>query len=209
MTRLMISDDYTLRREGLKQLLALSPELQVVAEADSSPEVLERLRPGGIDLLMLNMGIPSATEEYLLACIQQTYPKLPILILSMQNEPVIAQRMLKAGARGYLTKDCDYKTLLTAIRRIVAGGYFLETRLAQQIAFRASGVAPRNAHDAITMRQLQILRLIAQGHNIMHIANELTISHKTVSTHKARLMTKMGFTSTASIVRYAMEQGLA
>jgi DNA-binding NarL/FixJ family response regulator len=120
----------------------------------------------------------------------------------------IAQRVLKSGASGYLTKDSDPETLLGAIRRVVAGGRYIDAGLAEQIAFAASGLGPYSRHDAVTNRELQVMRLLARGLSVSRIATELTISHKTVSTHKARLMEKMGFTSTADIVRYAMTQRL-
>jgi DNA-binding NarL/FixJ family response regulator len=179
MIRLMIADDHAIMREGLKQLFALADDLQVQAEAENGAVLLERLRQGGIDLLLLDMSMPGISGEDLVARVHSHYPQLPILVLSMHNEVQIAQRALKSGAAGYLTKDRDPETLLMAIRRVAAGGRFIEAGLAEQMAFAASG----------------------------RIADELAISSKTVSTHKARLMEKMSFTCNADIVRYAIGQG--
>lgn len=208
MIRLMIADDHAIMREGLKQLFALAGDLQVAGEAENGAMLLERLRQGDVDLLLLDMSMPGISGEDLLARIHTHYPHLPILVLSMHNEVQIAQRALRAGASGYLTKDRDPETLLTAIRRVAAGGRYIDAGLAEQIAFAATGLGPGKQHDSLTDRELQIMRLLARGLNVTRIAAELYISSKTVSTHKARLMDKMGFASGADIVRYALEQGL-
>lgn len=208
MIQLMIADDHAIMREGLKQLFALAGDLQVVAEAENGVLLLEQLRGGGIDLLLLDMSMPGISGDDLVARIRAHYPRLPILVLSMHNEVQIAQRALKSGASGYLTKDRDPETLLAAIRRVAAGGRYIDAALAEQMAFAASGLGPGSQHDVLTDRELQVMRLLARGMNVSRIATELVISHKTVSTHKARLMEKMGFISTADIVRYAMTQKL-
>lgn len=208
MIQLMIADDHAIMREGLKQLFALARDLQVVAEAENGVQLLERLRLGGIDLLLLDMNMPGISGDDLVARIRAHYPKLPILVLSMHNEVQIAQRALKAGATGYLTKDRDPETLLTAIRKVAAGGRFIDAALAEQMVFAATGLGPCAQHEVLTDRELQVMRLLARGMSVSRIATELIISHKTVSTHKARLMEKMGFISTADIVRYAMMQQL-
>lgn len=208
MIRLMIADDHAIMREGLKQLFALTGDLQVAAEAENGAVLLERLCQGGIDLLLLDMSMPGISGEDLLLRIHAQHPQLPILVLSMHNEAPIAQCALRAGASGYLTKDRDPETLLLAIRRVAAGGRYIDAGLAEQIAFAASGLGPHNQHDALTDRELQVMRLLARGLSVTRIAAQLVISHKTVSTHKARLMEKMGFASTADIVRYAVTQRL-
>jgi DNA-binding NarL/FixJ family response regulator len=208
MIRMMIADDHAIMREGLKQLFALASDLQVIAEAENGAMLLERLRQGGIDFLLLDMSMPGISGEDLVARIRTHYPQLPILVLSMHNEVQIAQRALKSGASGYLTKDRDPETLLAAIRRVAAGGRYIDAGLAEQIAFAASGLGPYCHHGTLTNRELQVMRKLAHGFSVSRIATELAISQKTVSTHKARLMEKMAFTSTADIVRYAMTQPL-
>lgn len=204
MIRLMIADDHAIMREGLKQLFSLTDDLQVVAEAENGAVLLDHLRRGDIDLLLLDMSMPGISGEDLLSRIHLHYRRLPILVLSMHNEAQIAQRALRAGASGYLTKDRDPETLLMAIRRVAAGGRYIDAGLAEQIAFAASGLGPHSQHDELTERELQVMCQLARGLSVMRIADELAISHKTVSTHKARLMEKMGFASTADIVRYVM-----
>jgi len=208
MIRLMIADDHAIMREGLKQLFALAGDLKVVAEAENGALLLERLRQGDIDFLLLDMSMPGVSGEDLVARIRTRYPQLPILVLSMHNEVQIAQCVLKSGASGYLTKDCDAETLLVAIRRVAAGRRYIDAGLAEQIVFAANGLGPSIQHDTLTDRELQVMRLLSRGLSVSRIATELVISHKTVSTHKARLMGKMGFTNTVDIFRYAMIQQL-
>ncbi|UZE26087.1 response regulator transcription factor [Pseudomonas sp. B21-056] len=208
MIRMMIADDHAIMREGLKQLFALAGDLRVAAEAENGAALLEQLRQSDIDMLLLDMSMPGICGDDLVARVRCHYPQLPILVLSMHNEVQIAQRAFRAGASGYLTKDRDPEALLAAVRRVAAGGRYIDAGLAEQMAFAASGLGPCNQHDGLTDRELQIMRLLAQGLSVSRIATELAISHKTVSTHKARLMEKMGFTSTADIVRYAISQRL-
>ncbi|WP_448091817.1 response regulator [Pseudomonas lini] len=204
MIRLMIADDHAIMREGLKQLFALTGDIRVQAEAENGAVLLERLRQGEIDLLLLDMSMPGISGEDLVARVHSHYPQLPILVLSMHNEVPIAQRALTSGAAGYLTKDRDPETLLIAIRQVAAGGRFIEAGLAEKMAFAVSGRSPCNQQDSLTEREHQIMHLLAQGLRIKCIAAELAISSKTVSTHKARLMEKMSFTCNADIVRYVI-----
>jgi len=208
MIRVMITDDHAIMRKGLKQLFALVGDIEVVAEATDGAAALERLRQGGIDLLLLDMTMPGISGEDLVSRIRAHYPTLPILILSMHKEAQIAQRALKAGANGYLTKDRDPEDLLEAIRKVATGGRFLDPQIAEQMAFNASGVGEPAGHECLTDREFQVMRLLAQGVSVNDIASQLAISAKTVSTHKARLMEKMAFTSNADLVRYALEHRL-
>jgi DNA-binding NarL/FixJ family response regulator len=208
MIRVMITDDHAIMRKGLKQLFALVDDIEVVAEATDGGVALERLRQGGVDLLLLDMTMPGISGEDLVARIRAHYPTLPILILSMHKEAQIAQRALKAGANGYLTKDRDPEDLLEAMRKVAAGGRFLDPQIAEQMAFNASGIGEPVGHECLTDREFQVMRLLAQGVSVNDIAARLAISAKTVSTHKARLMEKMGFASSADLVRYSLEHRL-
>ena len=209
MIRMLIADDHTIMREGLKQLFMLVADVQVVAEAESGTQLIELLRQVEIDLLLLDMNMPGISGEILIARLHTQYPTLPILVLSMHNEIHIAQRALRAGALGYLTKDRDPETLLVAIRRVVSGQRYLDTALAEQIALQSSGLKQQTFVESLSDREFQILRLLAHGMSVNQIAEQLVISNKTVSTHKTRLMDKMGFSSTADIVRFAMTLGIS
>lgn len=207
MIRLMIADDHAIMRAGLKQLFGLVKDIEVVAETFNGADALERLREGGIDLLLLDMTMPGICGEDLVGRIRLHYPDLPILVLSMHNAPQIAQRALKAGANGYLTKDRDPETLLSAIRKVAVGGRFLDPQIAEAMAFD-NAVSGSADHRCLSDREFQVMRLLARGMAVNDIANELAISNKTVSTHKARLMEKMGFASNAELVRYSVQHGL-
>lgn len=208
LIHLLVADDHAIMREGLKQLFALAPDIRVAGEAENGVQVLERLRTADIDLLLLDMSMPGLSGEDLIARIHGEYPGLPVLVLSMHNETQVVQRALRAGARGYLTKDGDPESLLAAIRSVAAGERFIDPSLAQQMALEASGLGAHTHHDCLSDRELQVLRMIAHGMSVNHIAAELAISNKTVSTHKARMMEKLGFASNADIVRYAVDHAL-
>ncbi|MBV1787365.1 response regulator transcription factor [Marinobacterium sp. D7] len=207
MIRLFLADDHTLVREGLKQLFADSPDIEVVGEAADANQVLEQLRYKSCDLLLLDVTMPGMSAEDLLERLQRQQPTLPVLMLSMHNEPQIARRQLKAGASGYLTKDCEPERLLEAISRVAAGGRYLSPEMAERIAFELDSAA-EDLPTNITRRELQILRLLVQGANQNDIASRLAISNKTVSTHKTRLMRKLGITSNAELIRFAVANGL-
>ncbi len=208
MIRLLIADDHAIVRSGLKQLFALSPDVVVTAEAANGAQVLAALRDNAYDVLLLDVSMPGISGADLISRIRAHYPDLPVLILSMHNESQIARRNLKAGASGYVTKDSDPDMLLEAIRKVAAGGRFITPELAEKMAF---DVGNPNAvpHERLTSRELHILQLLAKGRSLNDIAQELSISNKTVSTHKARLMQKMRIDSNAKLIRYTVMHGLA
>lgn len=208
MIRLLIVDDHTLMREGLKQLFTLVDDVDVVGDAINGAQALERLRKGDVDLVLLDLTMPGISGESLIERMCAHYPQLRILVLSMHNEPQVAQRALKAGANGYACKDSDSDALLAAIRKVAAGGRYLDPVVAENMAFEAAGVDAPARHAILSDRELQVLRLLAKGKSINTIADELLVSNKTVSTHKARMMDKMGFTNNADMVRYAIANAL-
>lgn len=208
MIRLMIVDDHALMREGLKQLFEGESDIVVEAEAASGEEVLAVLRQRPIDLILLDISIPGIHGVELIAKIRQQPDSPPILVLSMHNEPQIAKRKLKAGASGYITKDSSPKDLLEAIRKVAAGGRYIATDIAEKIAFEVSSAAPVVPHELLSGRELLILRMLAKGKKVNEIAQELDISSKTVSTHKARLMQKMHIDSDVKLMQYAIAHGM-
>ncbi|UZD97766.1 response regulator transcription factor [Pseudomonas corrugata] len=205
---LLIADDHAIMREGLKQLFVFAQDLEVVAEAENGAMVLERLHQGDIDLVLLDVNMPGLSGVDMISRIHTQYPAQKILVLSMHDEPQIALHMIRAGATGYLCKVCSLETLLSAIRRVVSGARFLDPQIAQRIALDVSRLNQHLHHGTLTERELQVLLLLAGGTSVSRIADMLTISSKTVSTHKSRLMEKMGFSSNAEIVRYAVGQQL-
>jgi DNA-binding NarL/FixJ family response regulator len=208
MIRLLLADDHALVREGLKQLFALTTDISVAAEATNGAQVLDALRRQPVDLLLLDMTMPGISGPDLITRVVAQEPHPPILVLTMHNEPQIARRALGAGASGYLTKDSDPALLLSAIRKVASGGRFIDPTLAESMVFNNGGAAAENSHEHLSDREFQILCLLAKGVGVNDIATQLSISNKTVSTHKARLMEKMRFTSNADLVRYAVSKDL-
>ncbi|HEV6968781.1 response regulator transcription factor [Roseateles sp.] len=208
MIRLLICDDHAIVRKGLRQLFSLVDDIEVVGEANNGGDVLEMLRKMSVDILLMDMTMPGICGEDLIARIRAHHPTQAILVLSMHDEAQVAQRALRAGAAGYLTKDSEPEVLLAAIRRVVQGGNFIDPGIAEQLVFQASGQQATPSHGALSGREYQVLCLLARGRSVNDIAEELSISNKTVSTHKARLMEKMGFASNAALIRYAVTHGL-
>jgi DNA-binding NarL/FixJ family response regulator len=207
MIRVLIADDHGIVREGLKQLFALGTDITVAAEAGSGGQVLEAVRAGGIDLVLLDLTMPGISGANLISRLRAHDGCPPILVLSMHNELQVARRALTEGASGYLTKDSDPKTLMAAIRKVASGGRFIDSALAEQMAF-APGGGERKPHELLSDREFDVFRLLVRGMGVNDIADELAISNKTVSTHKARLMQKMNVHNNAELVRYAVANGL-
>lgn len=209
MIRLLIADDHAIVREGLKQLFALFDDIFVAAEASNGRQVLDALREGEFDLLLLDMSMSNISGVELISRIRAHHPGQPILILSMHSEPGVAARALKAGASGYLSKDSDSATLMAAIRKVAAGGRFLDPALGVQMAFETANPEQTSAQVQLTDREYHIMGMLVRGMGVNEIAKELSLSNKTVSTHKMRLMKKMNLENTADLVRYAITHGLA
>jgi DNA-binding NarL/FixJ family response regulator len=208
MIRILLADDHALVREGLKQLFSLTADIVIAAEATNGAQVLEALRAGTFDVLLLDMTMPGISGTDLISRVVAAERHPPVLVLSMHNEPQIARRALGSGAVGYLTKDCDPAILLAAVRRVAAGGRYIDPVMAEFMVFEPQGKQTAADHHHLSEREFQVLCLLARGRSVNEIALELSISNKTVSTHKARLMEKMGFANNVEIVRYAMEKHL-
>jgi DNA-binding NarL/FixJ family response regulator len=208
MIRVLIADDHAIVRAGLKQLFALAPDLQVAGEAANGAEVLEQLSRCPIDLLLLDLNMPGLNGASLLARVKARHPELPVLVFSMHNEPQVAASMLKAGANGYITKDCEPEVLLAAMHKVARHGNYLDPGIAEKMAFDATSSSQRPPHTYLSQRELEVLRLLTTGLGVNDIAAQLSISGKTVSTHKARLMEKLNLSSMADLMRYAMQHGL-
>ncbi|KOC91361.1 response regulator [Winslowiella iniecta] len=206
--RLMIADDHAIMREGLKQIFALDKNIEVVGEAPDGSQVLERLRHCDVSLLLLDISMPGISGEDLINRIIPQYPALRILVLSMYNEPQIARRILNSGALGYITKDKSPEVLLNAIRTVARGSRYIDHDLAQEIVFSEYHSGNRAPHESLTMRERQIMIMLAHGETINAIADTLSISNKTVSTYKSRMMKRMNFTSNADIVKYSLNNNL-
>lgn len=208
MIRVLVADDHIVVRSGLKQLFSVMGDVTVAGEAASGEEVLTALRDGQFDLVLLDLTMPGLSGINLISRIRSIYEQLPILVLSMHNELQIAKRVLQAGASGYVTKGSGQEVLMSAVRKVVAGGRFVDPTIAEQMMFEKAPEGDAAPHERLSERELHILKLFAKGRTVNEIAEELFISNKTVSTHKARMMQKLNLQSNAELVRYAADHGL-
>lgn len=208
MIRLLIADDHAILRSGLRQLFSIAGDIVVVAEAEDAPQVIDALRDTEVDVALLDLSMPGTSGVDLVARLSDRYPRLAIVVLSMHNEPQIAERALKAGAAGYVTKDSDAATLLAAVRTAAAGKRFIAPKIAQKLVLRAMEGGPELPHERLSDRELAVMQLLVRGETVADIAATLAISAKTVSTHKTRLLQKMGLRNGTELLRYAIEHKL-
>lgn len=208
MIRVVIADDHKIVRQGLKQFMALAPDMTVVGEAANGEQVLSILAERACDLLLLDLTMPDLSGIELIKRIKECVAAPRILVLSMHNEGQLVSRSLKAGASGYLTKDSDPEMLIEAIRKVGKGGHYIDPVLVDKMVFdhRLGDGKPR--HEKLSDREFQIFQLLVSGQSINSIAESLSLSAKTVSTHKLRLMQKMQMQSIAELTRYAIENQL-
>lgn len=209
MIRLLIADDHAIVREGIRQILALAPDMKLAEEASDGAEVLHHVNSGEFDLLLLDMNMPGISGVDMVGRVKLCRASLPILVFTMHNDAQVAIRALKAGASGFISKDSDPEKLLAAIRKVNAGGKYLDPLLAEQIALETMSTKSQLPHALLSDRELEVFRLLVAGMCVNEIAAKLCISNKTVSTHKIRLMEKMNLSGIADLVRYAMQYGLA
>jgi DNA-binding NarL/FixJ family response regulator len=208
MIRILIADDHTLMRDGLKQILATAGDMIVAGEASDSFQTLDSVRSGELDLLLLDMSMPGRSGVELIKQIRAAKPRLPILVLSMHKESEYAVRTIRAGAAGYLCKDSASQQLLKAIREVAAGGRFISPEVAADLAFGLILRDDRPLHALLSDREFLIFSKLAVGNGISEIAQELNLSAKTVSTYKTRLLQKMRMSSVADLIRYGLEHNL-
>ncbi|MEO7393190.1 MAG: response regulator transcription factor [Ramlibacter sp.] len=209
MTRIVIADDHAIVREGLKRIVSEVKDMVVTGEAADGAEVMQRVRELDFDVLVLDLSMPGRSGMELIKLVKAEKPKLRILILSMHQELQYAVRAIKSGASGYLTKESAPVQLEQAIRKVAAGGAFVTPEVAEQLALGAMPGSARPPHEILSDREFEVFRQLAAGVSVTDIATSLTLSVKTVSTHKANLMQKMSLQNVSDIVRYAMKHGLA
>jgi len=208
MIRIVVADDHTIVREGLKQVLSAASDLSIVGEAQNGHEVLQRVRELEFDVLLLDMSMPGKSGIELIKQVRAEKPKLRVLVLSMHQEQQYAVRAIKAGASGYLTKESASARLVSAIRKVAGGGAFITEAVAEQLALGAMPQADGPPHSALSDREFQVFRLLVSGKAVSSIADELNLSVKTVSTHKARIMQKMNMSNPTELIRYAIQHRL-
>ena len=209
MIRIVMADDHAIVREGLKRIVASAEDFEVVDEAGDGNEVMRIVRERDFDVLVLDLSMPGRSGMELIKLAKAEKPKLRILVLSMHQEQQYAVRAIKAGASGYLTKESAPAQLVQAIRKIASGGAYISAEVAEQLALGAMPGGSTAPHESLSGREFEVFRLLVAGVSVTDIANQLTLSVKTVSTHKANLMQKMGLANQSDLIRYALRHGLA
>ena len=210
MIRVFIADDHPVVRKGIRQIVADTGDIVVVGEAMNGREAIELV--GGVvpcDLVLLDLSLPDRDGLDVLKQLRREHPSIRVLVLTMHSEDQFAIRALKAGAAGYLTKDGAPAELIGAIRKIVAGGRHVTTRLAERLVAHLGPDAEQPAHERLSDREYQVLRMIAAGKSTRQISAELALSVKTVNTYRSRLLDKMNMKSAAELAAYAVRHRLA
>jgi DNA-binding NarL/FixJ family response regulator len=207
MIKILISDGHAVVRCGLKQILAATTDIAIAGEAAQGFELIDKLRICHVDLVLLEMTMHGISGVDLIRRVRAEQPRLPVLVLSTCNEAHVVSRALRAGATGFVTKNSDPDVLLAAIRRLAGGGRFIDPKLVDAIIFEthAGDVPP---HEILSDREFQVLQILAVGRSINDIARRLALSAKTISTHKMRLMQKLGLGNNVELIRYAIRHGL-
>lgn len=209
MIRILIADDHDILRAGLKHILHDTGDIVVAGEACDGHQALSLVRTGQWDALVLDLSMPGKSGIELIKQIKGEFPRLPILILSMHKEDLYAVRALKAGASGYLCKDSAEALLAQAIRKVVAGGLFVNQAVAEKLAMdMLTGAGNGAPHSRLTDREYQVFMLLARGLGVTDIGRELNLSVKTISTHKTRIQEKMNLANTADLIHYAIRHQL-
>jgi DNA-binding NarL/FixJ family response regulator len=206
--RILIADDHPIVRAGFKQVLSETPDLVVADEAGNGQEVLEHLKKKKYDVVLLDISMPGKNGLEILKELKTDYPKLPVLILSIYPEEQYAIRALKAGAAGYLTKESAPHELISAIRKISAGGRYISASLAEKLATYLNVDMTKSPHETLSDREHQVMRLIASGKTVSEIAESLNLSVKTISTYRTHILEKMKMKNNAEITLYAVQNKL-
>ncbi len=206
--RLMLVDDHTIVREGIKRILEPVAGEWVVSEAGTGFQALECLRRERHAVAIVDLSMPGMTGLELIRRIKAEHPTVAVVVLTMHAEEQYAMRAFKAGASGYLTKDSAAAELIAAVRKVAAGGSYVTASLAERVVRQLSGMAPTPRHAALSDRELDVLQRIVAGQRLTDIADALHLSVKTVSTHKTRIQEKLQLPSMAALIRYGLEQQL-
>jgi len=210
MIRVLIADDHPIYRQGLLQILMEVPGMFAIDQAGSGEEALSMAWDNEYDLVLLDISMPGRGGLDALKTLKDQLPKLPVLVLSMHPEEQYAIRALRAGASGYLNKECAWDELVNAIKKVLGGGKYVSAALAEKLADNlGSGNADKPLQEILSDREYQVFRMIASGKTVSAIAEELSLSIKTISTHRVRILGKMKLKNNAELIHYAITNKLA
>ena len=205
--KIIIADDHPLFRRGLKHALEETPDIEVIGEASNGDSLLSMIKSDNLDMVLLDISMPGKSGLDLLKQLKSEHSKLPILILSVYPEEQYAVRFIKAGASGYLTKESAAEKLAEAIRKIAAGGKYASTAIIEKLAFDFSD-SDKPLHETLSDREYQVFGMISIGKSLTEIGVDLSLSVKTISTHRTRILEKMKMKKNAELIHYAITRNL-
>jgi len=208
MINVVVVDDHAVVREGYKRLLERNAGMAVSGEAADGHEALKVIKEEPCDVVLLDITMPSKSGLDVLKQLHAESPRLPVLVLSMHAEDQYAVRVLRAGAAGYLTKESAPAKLVQAIRKVVRGGKYVSSTLAEKLVYDLDGDTSKAAHEILSDREYQVLCMIASGKTVTEIGEELALSVKTISTYRVRILEKLNMKNNAELTRYAIKEGL-
>ncbi len=208
MTNIFIADDHQMVREGIKHFIQAGDGLELCGEAIDADELFEKLGEADADILLLDISMPGPGFLETLRRLGRSFPDIKILVLSSHAEEQYAKRSFKAGARGYLTKNHSPEELLSAINRIDNGGKYISQSLAEKLAFDIDDDSKGQPHEQLSQREYQILCLLGEGRSVSNIAQDLSLSPKTVSTYRSRILDKLQINTTSELIRYVINHSL-
>ena len=208
MIKVCVVDDHAVIREGLKRIISANPGMAVTSEAGDGAEALHVIKSQPCDVVLLDITMPNKTGLDVLKQLHAESPRLPILVLSMHAEDQYAARVLRAGAAGYLTKECGPGKIVQAIRKVVRGGKYVSLALAEKLVADLAVDRSKAPHEVLSDREYQVLCLISLAKSVTDIAAELSLSVKTVSTYRVRILEKLNLKNNAELTRYAIKEGL-
>ncbi|RJR17954.1 MAG: DNA-binding response regulator [Nitrospiraceae bacterium] len=208
MIKILVADDHKMFRKGLKKVLEYAQDMVVADEAGNGHEVLEKVSNKEYDILLLDIAMPGMNGLETLKLLKSQKPKLRVIVVSMYPEKQYAVRTIKAGASGYLTKESDSEELIKAIKKVSGGGRYISSSIAESLLFDLGPESERPPHENLSDREYQILCLISRGKTVSEIAENLTLSVKTVSTYRCRILDKMRMKSNAELTNYAVKYQL-
>jgi DNA-binding NarL/FixJ family response regulator len=209
MIRVVVADDHALVRDGLRRMLESTPDIRVVAEAESGDEVLSTVARERPDVVVLDVAMPGQGFLEILRVLREEHPKVHTVVLSAHAEEEYAERALRAGAVGYVTKERTPDDLQEAIRRAARGVRYISETLALHLAAHLTGDVTRPHHETLSDREFQVLQLLGQGKSVKEIGAALELSPKTISTYRERILEKLSLKTTADLIRYAVQHGIA
>jgi DNA-binding NarL/FixJ family response regulator len=208
MIKILIADDHAVVRRGLRQILSEAADLLVAGEASTAEEVRRAIRKERWDVVVLDISMPGATGVELLSELRRDDPALRVLVLTASSEDQYGVRAVKAGAAGFLTKETAPDRLVEAVRKVASGGRFVTGELAETLASIVAGEAQGAPHERLSDREFEVLKMLASGKTVSQIAQELSLSVKTVSTHRTRILRKMAMKTNAELMHYALKNRL-